>query len=208
MAQHGVILVALALLFVQLAAACTIDPPRKPIDHVDYTRLDTRSANAQTFTVGDFRCTINDPEPANVAGYIQAIGGAMQILSDVLDMNGELIDISTDVLTLDPGQLGGAGPNNFFGDYMFGGHFFPASMETVLENPNTISPDISMQLADNINWYFGTDGNTPAGELPRHRGTARALPRTWVRISPSHLPLCSLSLPPPPLSLALSPAAL
>ncbi|NQU53182.1 MAG: T9SS type A sorting domain-containing protein [Bacteroidetes bacterium] len=77
------------------------------------------------------------------------------------------IHIQADWLTLDESVLGSAGPTSYYTDFENIPHknrFYPITIVeriTKTEITGASAPDITSFFNKKINWYFGTDGNTP-----------------------------------------------
>ena len=72
--------------------------------------------------------------------------------------------------SLDPGVLGGAGPSDFIRDFTGAprtGTWYPVALANARAGRDLSSgPDIDAVFASGrSDWYFGTDGQTPAGKL-------------------------------------------
>ena len=69
--------------------------------------------------------------------------------------------------SLDKNVLGSAGPSEYFTNFKYIPHsnrFYPVAVVekiTKAEISDSLSPDIVASFNKDINWYFGTDGNTP-----------------------------------------------
>lgn len=77
------------------------------------------------------------------------------------------IHVQANWRSLDVGVLGSAGPTNYYTDFENIPHknkFYPVSIVeriTKTEITGASSPDIISSFNNRINWYFGTDGDTP-----------------------------------------------
>ena len=71
---------------------------------------------------------------------------------------------------LDPGVLGSAGPFTFFRNFTnapMGSTFYPVALANSLAGVDLSpgNPDIVTNFSSTFNWYFGTDRNTPPGQV-------------------------------------------
>jgi len=69
--------------------------------------------------------------------------------------------------SMDKNVLGSAGPSDYYANFEYAprkNHYYPISVVekiTKAEITDSSSPDISSTFNKDIQWYFGTDGNTP-----------------------------------------------
>ena len=66
-----------------------------------------------------------------------------------------------------PNNLGSAGPSSFYADFdgaPMSNLFYPQALAESLCNCELANPDIGANFNSTIDWYLGTDGNTPAGK--------------------------------------------
>ncbi|MDO8952257.1 MAG: hypothetical protein Q7U86_06495, partial [Draconibacterium sp.] len=70
--------------------------------------------------------------------------------------------------TMDKNILGSAGPSDYYADFEFAprrNRYYPISVVekiTKAEITGSSNPDITATFNQEVQWYFGTDGNTPA----------------------------------------------
>lgn len=104
-------------------------------------------------------------DPAAQAAFQRAVDiWSTQITSSVP------IEINACWKDLGPSVLGQAGPKNFFRDFSGApspGTWYPVALANALAGSDldAAGPDILADFSSSFsNWYFGTDGNTPAGK--------------------------------------------
>jgi hypothetical protein len=124
-----------------------------------------KSANARVAPTSQFIVTYS--------GFTAEAQAAFQYAVDIwsnLLVSSVPIRIQANWTRQDPGVLGSAGPTDYRlapdGAQKSNGFYAIALAEKIarrqLNNPS--DPDISADFNQNNNWYFGTDGKTPAGQ--------------------------------------------
>jgi len=75
-------------------------------------------------------------------------------------------DIVANWEALDEGVLAQAGPNDFFTLSTDPNTYYPVALANSIENEDLDpdNPDIEASINSNVQWYYGTDGNTPANK--------------------------------------------
>ncbi len=120
------------------------------------------SQNAQTSTID---VTYNGFTPQAQAAFQYAV----DIWEGLIESN-VTIDIVANFTTLGAGVLGSAGSAYIIRDFSGAPQantWYPAALGNKLAGTDLVtnSPDITTNFNSNFsNWYFGTDGNTPAGQ--------------------------------------------
>ena len=79
------------------------------------------------------------------------------------------IRINAEFKVLGSGVLGSAGPNKFFGNIPGAPNssiFYPSALADAISKSDREpgQPDINTNFNSNFDWYYGTDGNVPAGK--------------------------------------------
>ena len=106
-------------------------------------------------------------------GYSTAAQTAFQYAVDILETeitSPVTIDIAANWVVLGSGILGSAGANYFLGNFPnapLANTFYPAALSNKLAGYDLYPADhdINANFSSAFsNWYFGTDGNTPAGQ--------------------------------------------
>ncbi|MBC2843718.1 T9SS type A sorting domain-containing protein [Winogradskyella flava] len=110
-------------------------------------------------------------------GFTPEAQAAFQFAVDIWSNSIESpipIRVSANFGPLDPGVLGGAGPTSFR-TVLFSGFpsntVFPIALAEKLtgaeipDPPSSTSIDINATFSSTANFYFGTDGNTPLGQI-------------------------------------------
>lgn len=135
-----------------------------PVSSAVLERMTSRGTNCSTFIV-------------NYNGFTPQAQTAFQFAVDIwanaLDSN---VPIRVDATfgPLGPGVLGGAGPTNFIPLTIPGvaaNTAYPIALAEKLtgseipDGPSPTSVDINATFSSTANFYFGTDGNTPAGQV-------------------------------------------
>lgn len=126
------------------------------------SEVSLQTQNAQTATIN-----------VNYNGFTPEAQAAFEYAVDIwegLIESDVTIDVDANFTSLGFGVLGSAGPAYNIRDFSGAPQantWYSAALGNKLAGTdlNTNSPDITTNLNSNFsNWYFGTDGNTPAGE--------------------------------------------
>ncbi|MEO0403651.1 MAG: hypothetical protein AAF193_02145, partial [Bacteroidota bacterium] len=104
--------------------------------------------------------------PANAQSAFEY---AVTIWESVLTSSVPII-IDANWASLSGGTLGFAGANGFYQNFPgaeVSNVFYPQALANKLRGSDNsvVQPDISCTFNSNVNWYYGTDGNTPGGQF-------------------------------------------
>jgi hypothetical protein len=92
---------------------------------------------------------------------------AVDIWESLINSN-RIINIDATWAPADPNNLGSAGASSYWPNFSGapnGNTYYPQALAESICNCSLANPDINANFNSNrTDWYFGTDGNTPAGE--------------------------------------------
>jgi hypothetical protein len=139
------------------ALSGSVEPSFVPLSIDLQNRL---TANAQTATI---QVTYHDFTPQAQAAFDYAVR-----IWESLIVAAVPITVDAYYQPLDPGVLGGGGPNSFWRNLpgVQPNTWYTSALanQFVGRDLDPNATDITSVLSSSFNWYFGTDGKTPAGQ--------------------------------------------